>query len=147
MTPQVQLEIEAACIRLQQRYGTLADRQDPKFRELFTPDATIDIPSYPQFTGLDAIMEGQRMWCESDILMRHLCTNFAIEIDDTDHAHGICYMLVFHGRQSEGPEREAVPDMPISMAEFHDTFVRAGGRWLFRSRFLKKIFRGSGPPI
>ena len=62
MTDDERLKIEAACIRLQQRYGTLADRQDPKFAELFVPDASITLPEYPPFAGLDTIMAGQAQW-------------------------------------------------------------------------------------
>ncbi len=82
MTDDERLKIEAACIRLQQRYGTLADRQDPKFAELFVPDASITLPEYPPFAGLDAIMAGQAQWKASGTVMRHVCTNFTIEVID-----------------------------------------------------------------
>ena len=145
MTPGERNSIEAACIRLQQRYGTLADRQDPRFRELFAADAVITLPEYPPFSGLDAIMEGQSQWRESGILMRHVCTNFMVEVLSESTATGICYLMVFYGGPHDAAKGEAVPTVPISLGEFHDRFVKVGETWLFQSRTLKRIFRGTAP--
>ena len=145
MTQDEQTEIESACIRLQQRYGTLADRQDPKFRELFAPDATIALPEYPPFAGIDTIMAAQVQWRETRILMRHVCTNFTIEVADAGNARGICYLLVFHGGAQPADAREVVPTVPVSLGEFHDEFVKLDGRWVFKSRALHRIFRGTQP--
>lgn len=145
MTDEDIAKIEAACIRLQQRYGTLADRQDPKFRDLFTDDVVITLPEYPPFAGLDGVMAGQKQWLESGILMRHICTNFTIEVIDSDHAQGICYLMVLYGGTPADPAKETVPETPASIGEFHDRFVRKDGRWLFQSRTLRRIFRGTGP--
>ncbi len=145
MTDDERAKIEAACIRLQQRYGTLADRQDAKFRELFAVDASITLPEYPQFSGLDTIMAGQASWRAGGILMRHVCTNFTIEVQDGEHATGLCYLMVFYGGEQPAEAREVVPATPISLGEFHDTFVKYDGRWLFQSRVLHRIFRGTQP--
>jgi hypothetical protein len=146
MTPQDRTQIEAACIRLQQRYGTLADRQDPKFRELFIEDAVIALPEYPPFTGLDKIMAGQAQWRESGVVMRHVCTNFTIEVVDAERATGICYLMVFHYEPPDAPSPELPPSLPVSIGEFHDEFVLQGGEWRFKSRTLKRIFRGMTAP-
>jgi hypothetical protein len=145
MTQDEQTEIESACIRLQQRYGTLADRQDPKFRELFAPDAVITLPEYPPFAGIETIMAGQAQWRETSILMRHVCTNFTIEVADNQRASGICYLMVFYGGTQPKDAREVVPTVPISLGEFHDEFVKLNGKWLFKSRILHRIFRGTQP--
>ena len=145
MTFEERLAIEQECMRLQRRYGTLADRQDPKFRELFAQDAVITLPEYPPFAGVDAIMDGQAQWRSSGILMRHVCSNFTIEVEDADHATGICYLMVFYGGVQEASAREVTPSMPISLGEFHDRFVRRGDRWLIQSRVLHRIFRGTAP--
>jgi hypothetical protein len=145
MTPEQEAQIEAACIRLQQRYGTLADRQDPKFRDLFTEDASITLPDLPPFAGLETIMAGQAEWKASGIVMRHVCTNFIIEVVDADHATGLCYLMVF--RHEAMAEKPAAPpqSQAISLGEYHDTFVRSGGRWLFKTRTLHRVFRGAAP--
>ena len=146
MTADDHARIEAACVRLQQRYGTLADRQDPKFHELFTEDATITLPEYPPFTGLDTIMAGQAQWRESGTVMRHICTNFTIEVIDESRASGICYLLVF---RHDPPQQAGTPvpfSQPVSIGEFHDTFVNQAGTWLFKSRTLKRVFRGMSAP-
>jgi hypothetical protein len=146
MTPDDRARIEAACIRLQQRYGTLADRQDPKFRDLFIEDAVITLPEYPPFAGLDKIMAGQAQWRQSGITMRHVCTNFTIEVADADHATGICYLMVFRHDPPSAPSAELPPSLPVSIGEFHDVFVRQNGEWRFESRTLKRIFRGMSAP-
>ncbi len=145
MTDEEIAKIEAACIRLQQRYGTLADRQDPKFRDLFAEDVVITLPEYPPFAGLEAVMAGQKQWRESGILMRHICTNFTIEVIDADRAEGLCYLMVLYGGTPADPAKETVPETPASIGEFDDRFVRKNGRWLFQSRTLRRIFRGTGP--
>jgi len=145
MTAEEALRIEEACIRLQTRYGTLADRQDPKFRALFAPDATITLPEYPTFAGLDAIMAGQANWRETGILMRHVVTNSTIDVIDGSNATGICYLMVFHGGAHDPEKGEIWPTVPISLGEFHDRFVKIGDAWLFQSRVLKRVFRGAQP--
>lgn len=145
MTPDEQSRIEAACTRLQQRYGTLADRQDPKFRELFAPDASITLPEYAPFAGVGAIMDGQAQWRESRVLMRHVTTNSTIEVQDDRHASGICYLMVFSGGPQANSGGEVAPTVPISLGEFHDRFVKIDDKWVFQARVLKRIFRGTAP--
>jgi SnoaL-like protein len=143
MTEDEAARIEAACIRLQQRYGTLADRQDPKFRDLFTPDASITLPEYPPFAGVDKIMAGQAEWKQSGVVMRHVCTNFTIEVADADNATGLCYLMVFNHPPMAEPPASPPQSLPVSIGEFHDTFVRVDGKWLIKSRVLRRIFRGA----
>jgi len=133
--------VEAACIRLQQRYGTLADRQDPKFRALFSPDAVITLPDYPPFAGLGAIMQGQADWKTSGAVMHHICTNHTIDVAGADRAMGICYLMVFRATEPSLAAGSPYPIGPISVGEFHDEFVRVEGRWLFKSRTLHWRFR------
>ncbi|MGH6986719.1 MAG: nuclear transport factor 2 family protein [Caulobacteraceae bacterium] len=145
MTEDERSKIEAACIRLQQRYGTLADRQDPAFRELLAEDCVITLPEYPPFVGAEAIMAGQAQWRASGILMRHVVTNGAIEVIDAERARGISYLMVFYGGAQPPSAREVTPINPVSLGEFHDEFVKQDGRWLFKSRVLDRIFRGASP--
>jgi hypothetical protein len=145
MTEDEKLAIEAACIRLQQRYGTLADRQDPKFAELFVKDASIKLPEYPAFSGLDKIMDGQLQWRESGTFMRHVVTNGTIEVQDDTHATGISYLMVLS--YDTMPKGEPLPAAkPPTFGEFHDTFVKVGSAWLFQSRTLHRYFRGFAHP-
>ncbi len=145
MTDDERMAIEASCIRLQQRYGTLADRQDPAFGDLFAEDAAITLPEHPPFSGLEAIMAGQAAWKAGGILMRHVCTNFAIEVVDEAHATGICYLMVFYGGPQDAGATEVTPILPVSIGEFHDQFAKIGGRWVFKTRALRRVFRGTGP--
>lgn len=143
MTEDEKLAIEAACIRLQQRYGTLADRQDPKFAELFIKDATITLPEYPPFAGIDAIMAGQKQWRESGTFMRHICTNFTIDVKSAIHATGLCYLTVLS--YDTMPKEPLPQSKPPSFGEFHDHFVKVSGTWYFQSRTLHRYFRGFAP--
>ena len=145
MTEDDNIAAEASCVRLQQRYGTLADRLDPSFRELFAEDATITLPEYPPFAGLEAIMAGQTQWRASGTLMRHICTNFTVDVVDGEHASGICYLVVFYGGVQAPEIGEVAPTWPISVGEFHDQFVKLEGKWVFQSRVLRRIFRGAAP--
>jgi len=142
MAPDEWDRIEAACMRLQRRYGTLADRQDPAFRELFTADAVIELPEYPPFSGIDAIMAAQAQWKASGVVMRHVSTNFTIDIVDAENAKGLCYLMVFHHAPLSSPSTSPQPSLPVSLGEFHDTFVKSEGRWLFKRRKLIRVFRG-----
>ncbi len=142
MTDDERLQIESACIRLQQRYGTLADRQDPKFAELFVKDAVITLPEYPPFAGLDLIMGGQKQWRESGTFMRHICTNFTIEVESPERATGIAYLMVLS--YDHEPKEPLPASKPPTFGEFRDVFVKSGGRWLFKSRTLHRYFRGLG---
>jgi hypothetical protein len=142
MTEDDKLAIEAACIRLQQRYGTLADRQDPKFAELFAPDATITLPGLAPFAGLDKIMDGQRQWRESGIFMRHIVTNHAIEVHSAMQATGLCYLTVLSADQAPSGAEPLPPSRPPTFGEFHDQFVKLDGVWQFQSRTLHRFFRG-----
>ena len=144
MTPET-ATIEAACIRLQQRYGTLADRQDPTFAELFTGDAVITLPGSPPFAGLEAIMAGQAQWKASGVVMRHVCTNFTIEAIGEDRAEGLCDLMVFRAEPGPG-QAPPYASAPVSLGEYHDVFVRLDGAWRFKSRMLRWIFRGATAP-
>ncbi len=53
--------------------------------------------------------------------------------------------MVFYGGPQAPDIGEVYPSMPISLGEFHDSFVKIGERWLFQSRALKRIFRGAAP--
>lgn len=141
MTEDERARIEAACIRLQQRYGTLADRQDPAFRELFTEDATITLPEFAPFAGLDAIMAGQAQWRQSGVVMRHVCTNFTIKVEDEDHASGICYLMVFRHDGTAPPAGDLPVPQASSLGEFHDSFVRQNASWRFKRRTLHRIMQ------
>jgi hypothetical protein len=145
VTDDERLAIESSCIRLQQRFGTLADRQDPALRELFAEDCNITIPGYPPFIGVEAIMRGQADWKAGGILMRHICTNFTVDVVDSRHATGICYLVVFYGGPQPRGATEVTPTTPISVGEYHDQFTKIGARWLFKDRVLHRVFRGAAP--
>jgi hypothetical protein len=146
MTEDDTLTIEAACIRLQQRYGTLADRQDPKFAELFAPDAIITLPGLAPFAGLDRIMDGQRQWRKSGIFMRHIVTNHAIEVHSPTQATGICYLTVLSGEKAPSGAEPLPPSKPPTFGEFYDQFAKIEGVWLFQNRRLQRFFRGFSAP-
>jgi hypothetical protein len=104
----------------------------------------IELPSYPPFSGIETIMAGQAEWKASGIVMRHVCTNFIIDVTDAEHAMGLCYLMVFRHEPLPTPSAEAQPSLPLSLGEFHDTFVKHAGRWLFQKRKLVPVFRGFG---
>ncbi len=53
-------------------------------------------------------------------------------------------MVLSHPPMPEKPKDLPV-SQPPSLGEFHDRFVKRGGKWLFQSRTLHRFFRGFAP--
>jgi hypothetical protein len=75
---------------------------------------------------------------------RHVFTNIAIEVVDSDHARGITYLTLYRhvGDESLAPgpiEFEG----PAGIGHYEDELVRTTDGWRFASRKLQFAFRRS----
>lgn len=109
--------------------------------EYFTEDGSYTT-SIKTRTGRDAI----RAFYDSrenrgERVARHLINNHRITIHDRDHASAVQILSLFAA--------DGVPVLPsrpaIMMADIHDEIVRVNGRWLYKSRTIKALFRDETP--
>jgi hypothetical protein len=73
---------------------------------------------------------------------RHLVNNHRVTIHDRDHVSSVWVLSLF---AADGAP--VLPSKPaIMMADVHDEVVReADGRWRYRSRVIKPLFRDDTP--
>ena len=89
---------------------------------LFAPDIRVS----REATGRGAL----KRWLDDTLRLQftgtmHLVGNHVIEIDDTDHAHGVVYSK---------NEHETGDEWVIMSMLYWDNYERIDGRWLFRRR-------------
>ena len=137
--PLLRLEIEA----LIAEFAWRIDRGDPAtVADLFTPDGRYGRNSGERSVGRDAIRAayaaraGRRAGAGVRTA-RHLFTNLRLERLDAESAAGSCILLLF---AADGPPPH--PATPLLVQDYDDTYRRIGGRWLFASRSVTKIFAG-----
>jgi hypothetical protein len=109
--------------------------------EYFTEDGSYTT-SIKTRTGREAI----RAFYDSrenrgERVARHLINNHKITIHDSDHVSAVQILSLFAA--------DGVPVLPsrpaIMMADTHDEIVRVNGRWLYKSRTIKALFRDETP--
>jgi hypothetical protein len=72
---------------------------------------------------------------------RHLINNHKITIHDPNHVSAVWILSLF---AADG--KPVLPSRPaIMMADVHDEIVRTDGRWLYKSRTIKALFRDETP--
>lgn len=119
------------------RYCQLCD--DGRFdewAELYVPDATFSVMGRTH-TGRAEIQAFIEAGQPAELRGKHVCANSLIDVDP-DRAHATARTdFVFVGRTDEG--------LAITSAgRYHDTLVREGDAWLFRSRQI--VFMGEDQP-
>ncbi len=121
------------------------DRGDPAtVADLFTADGWYGRETGERSIGRDAIRAAYRAraarQAEAGVrTARHLFTNLRLERQEADRAAGSCILLLF---AADGPP--PLPAIPALVQDYDDTYRRVGGRWLFASRSVAKIFTGPG---
>ncbi|MXW92948.1 MAG: nuclear transport factor 2 family protein [Rhodospirillaceae bacterium] len=137
--PLLRLEIEA----LIAEFAWRIDRGDPAaVADLFTPDGWYGRSAGERSVGRDAIRAAYAARAERQAeagvrTARHLFTNLRLERLDADSAAGSCILLLF---AADGPPPH--PAVPLLVQDYDDTYRRTGGRWLFASRSVAKVFVG-----
>ena len=134
--------IEHQCQRLQALYAVAADRGDVgAFAGCFTADGEILIPGAPPFRGHEAIGASLKQLGSLGVTYRHLITNCLITVHGPDSASGICYLLTFNSAEPADADGSRPIDLPGTVGEYHDDFVRTAAGWRIRRRELKRVFR------
>lgn len=109
--------------------------------EYFTEDGSYTT-SIKTRTGRDAI----RAFYDSrenrgERVARHLINNHKITIHDRDHVSAVQILSLF---AADG--KPVLPSRPaIMMADIYDEIERVNGRWLYKSRTIKSLFRDETP--
>ena len=139
---QDRLLIEAACQRLTLRYGRCIDLNDDEgVLSVFDENAVWNRPGQPPLRGHSEIAEFLRTR-DRTTLMRHVMSNFQLDIRDAAHASGVSYWTGYVA-VDHAPGTVALPASPFSIGEYHDDFVLEQGRWRIVGRTMKYIFRKS----
>ena len=135
--PLLRLKIEA----LIAEFAWRIDRGDPAtVADLFTADGWYGRESGERSVGQDAIRAAYAARAGREAAAgvrtaRHLFTNLRLEQLDPDSAAGSCILQLF---AADGPPPH--PATPLLVQDYDDTYRRVGGRWLFASRSVTKIF-------
>lgn len=139
--------IEHSCTRLQHLYCYYADhRMVDKFVELFTSDASLEIPG-ANFAGHTAIRESIAALGALPLEYRHITTNSIINTIDENRANGTCYLVVFNSDAKPNQSNTRPSDIPSTVGEYHDSFQRTRAGWRIASRQLIRVFRNPADPL
>lgn len=118
---------------LAESYAHLVDRRDgPALAELFTAEGVLVIPDVRrslaptlEVRGRTAIADGLDVMRRFDATM-HAVVGQVLDIDG-DHATGVVACLAHHVRASTDT---------VWFLNYHDTYARTAGEWLFARREL-----------
>ncbi|MYJ96692.1 MAG: nuclear transport factor 2 family protein [Proteobacteria bacterium] len=130
---------ERECREIMVRMGHCLD--SGKFEEFvgyFTADAVWRRRG-TELKGREAILAQVRRRSPT-LILRHVFTNFMVDVHDRDHAHCQAYMLGF--RYDSG-EKSATPppfrDANRALWIYHDDLVRTDAGWMVARRSAERI--------
>lgn len=117
------------------------DQDYERMLGLFTEDAHYFSNSRGNLNGKAEILAGisQRPKCR---LVRHLMTNFIVELTDAETATGICNVIGAINDDGH-PLTKAVPQVgPPAFGEYHFKFKRVGDTWKISEKVTVEVFWG-----
>jgi hypothetical protein len=116
--------------------------QSATIPDLFTPGAVWDGP-WGVLRGRDELRRGWLERSRKTVLTRHLTTNTRFVRVTDDHVRGWNSFLVFMGEPGT-----SISMVPQFLNDNIDEYERQpDGRWLFRSRIVKKGFADPGSDL
>jgi hypothetical protein len=128
---------EHACAALITRYTHLVDEgRASGVADLFTAEGVWASPE-ATLEGQDAIRAAFLRREQSGRRSRHVCTNVAIDVEDEDHATGLCYLTLYRTDAEGTPARGTAPDL---VGVYRDRFVRTDDTWRFAERRTEVTF-------
>jgi ketosteroid isomerase-like protein len=129
LDPLEQLVAEAAIRQLAARYAVLLDARDlDGLVALFVDDVTVGDDQ-----GRAALKENfAAQLAPLGVTVLHI-GGHVIEVDDADHAHGIVTCLA---------DIERDGGRIVQHIQYHDTYERRDGQWLFRRRRHLLVYDG-----
>ena len=132
--------IERECREIMVRMGHHLDSgRFEEFVDYFTADAEWRRRG-KQLKGREAIL-AQLHKRSPTLILRHVLTNFVVNVHDMDHAHCQAYMLGF--RYDSGEVSNTPPpfrDANRALWIYHDDLVRTEAGWKVSRRSAERIF-------
>ena len=132
--------IERECREIMVRMGHHLDSgRFEEFVDYFTADAEWRRRG-KQLKGREAIL-AQLHKRSPTLILRHVFTNFVVNVHDMDHAHCQAYMLGF--RYDSGEVSSTPPpfrDANRALWIYHDDLVRTEAGWKVSRRSAERIF-------
>ena len=132
--------IERECREIMVRMGYHLDSgRFEEFVDYFTADAEWHRRG-KQLKGREAIL-AQLHKRSPTLILRHVFTNFVVNVHDMDHAHCQAYMLGF--RYDSGEVSSTPPpfrDANRALWIYHDDLVRTEAGWKVSRRSAERIF-------
>lgn len=114
--------------------------EDEAAVDLFTPDGTWVRGGKP-FTGREQLLDSFGLRSKT-LVIRHFTSNIRVVVTDDTHAEGVCYyMAVNHDPGTDDPEFPLPMNLPFSVGEYHDKFVRTADGWRISHRVVKRLFQ------
>jgi len=134
---------ERSCERLVYRYAWLVDSGEAVgIADLFTLDGVWAAGDGEPMRNREGIRAG--FAARQAIVRRqsrHVMTNVLIDVHSADEASGRAYLVNYrHDSDSGVAERPAPSDAPKYVGEYHLTFRRVDGEWLFATLDLDLAF-------
>jgi hypothetical protein len=130
------IEIEWTCTHLTHRFAQLLDARDfEPLTALFARNGALFRPSAPDdpIVGHVAILAAYRARPGGKIT-QHFITNTVITADNTEQAHGVCYIQLYSAVPNEGSGEPPRADPVHSLGHYHDRFIKEDGIWKFLER-------------
>ncbi|TGG93593.1 nuclear transport factor 2 family protein [Natronospirillum operosum] len=76
---------------------------------------------------------------DPEVLTRHVTSNLVCELSAPDTIQAICTLITFKGEASDaGQPAQLGP--PVSILDYHDTFVYEDGCWRIFKRTSQRVF-------
>jgi hypothetical protein len=146
MNSSERIAIERECERLMIDYATHADfRDDDAFANLFAEDGELNLTGQPM-RGREGIRSGMKLR-PANRESRHVITNMSVKVIDDGHAEGVCYLTLFRKDVAEGERRPLARNGPPDVVgDYHDTYVKTGAGWKFKTRRVRVAFLGPDFP-
>lgn len=131
--------IERECREIMVRMGHYLDSgRFEEFVDYFTDDAEWHRRGR-ELKGRESILAQIRRRSPT-LIIRHVLTNFVVDVHDRDHAHCQAYMLGF--RYDNGQKSAAPPpfrDANRALWIYHDDMVRTDAGWKVARRSAERI--------
>jgi hypothetical protein len=142
------IAIEHACTKLQTLYCIHADRCDVEaFTALFAEDGSVAVPEHPAFVGHAAIRASMQALAATGVTMRHVMSNSLINVQDEDHATGLCYLTAYGSTAAADANGWRPMEQPGTVGHYEDAFRRTPSGWRFASRVLTRVLRKMDDPV
>jgi len=110
--------------------------QTDKVADLFIEDGWYGRAGGARSVGREAIAKSYAgRAARGERTARHIFTNLRLTVHSADAAEGVCILLLF---AADGPPPH--PAEPMLVQDYHDTYRRVDGRWLFASRETTQLF-------